>query len=79
MHFWMSNYNHPTPKRTTVVSNSLRIKALSTPKMLPISNPDGVETTRRYRDSSGKQRWQGSKDLKGTQNLTSNDFFHQNL
>ena len=70
MHFWMSSYKHPTPKRTTVVSNSPHIGHLATPER-NVVNPKGIKTTRRYRDAAGKQRWQGTKELKNTQSLGS--------
>ena len=76
MHFWMSSYKHPTPKRTTVVSNSPHIGHLATPER-NVVNPKGIKTTRRYRDAAGKQRWQGTKELKNTQSLGSKDYGDQ--
>ena len=73
MHFWMSCYNHPTPKRTSIVSNSPQIGHLATPKR-NVFNPKGIKTTRRYKDAKGKDRWQGTKELKGTQKLSSKEW-----
>ena len=64
----MKNFGHPTPKRTTVMSNSTLIRALATDK-LDTSKPNGLKTSQKYKNRAGEDRWKGTRELKETQPL----------
>lgn len=70
--FWMKNFGHPTPKRTTVLSNSSSIGALATDK-LDKSKPTLLQTTQKYKNRAGQERWHGTRELKETQPLAHNN------
>ena len=65
--FWMRKHLAPTWKRTWVWSTSSTVNKLDLGPLLPSEKVTQVKTTMRWRDEHGKQRWQGTKDLKGTQ------------
>ena len=67
--FWMKWFRHPTPKRTTVYSSSPLIKELDMGPLTRNHLTPEVQTTDRYQNGSGKARFKGNKNLKGTQCL----------
>mmetsp|Transcript_40679 Transcript_40679/g.63947 ORF Transcript_40679/g.63947 Transcript_40679/m.63947 type:complete len:346 (-) Transcript_40679:30-1067(-) len=68
--FWMKWFRHPTPKRTTVYSSSPLIKELDMGPLTRNHLTPEVQTTDRYQNGSGKARFKGNKNLKGTQLYT---------
>ena len=64
--FWMAHFGSPTPKRTTVMSNSKFVGMLH---MGPFSRSKCKKssTTRQYRDRQGRKRFVGTSKLKASQ------------
>lgn len=69
MAMWMRLWGGSSPKRTLLVSNGKAIFKLWTGRLVRSQNPSSVKTTKRYRDRSGKVRFQGTSSLKSTQPL----------
>ena len=69
--FWMMHWGSASPKRTSLWSNSLEIRRFNKGRLSREQMKKTViKTSKRYRDSSGKERWCGGKDLKKTQTLS---------
>lgn len=66
---WMQIYGGTSPKRTLLVSNSPKIEALRTGKLIRSKYKSKVSTATKYRDSQGVLRYKGTKELKSTQPL----------
>lgn len=73
--FWMGHYDHPSPKRTALWSNSKIIaffwKGRMTKayrKMLKAKNPE-FQPVVKYQDAKGHRRFHGTKHLTQTQKL----------
>jgi len=66
---WMGHYNHPTPKKTTLVSNSEQIAVLGKGKMSKSQKRTDFKTAVTYLDSKGRKRYKGTPQLRSTQNL----------
>ena len=71
---WMQSYGGRCPKPTMLVANTELIQKLET------SKPRGVrerplKTCRKYTDASGKQRYQGTPQLRSTQHFSCNGMF----
>ena len=64
--FWMRKHLALTWKRTWFWSTSSRIQNLDLGPMLPKEKETTVQTTKRWKEN-GKTKWQGTKDLRGTQ------------
>lgn len=71
--FWMKKHLAMTWKRTWMWSTSPRVSRLDLGPLLPSEKVSTVQTTKRKKTQDGKVKWQGTKDLKGTQ------FFDRNL
>ena len=71
--FWMKKHLAMTWKRTWMWSTSPRVSQLDLGPLLPSEKVSTVQTTKRKKTKDGKVKWQGTKDLKGTQ------FFDRNL
>lgn len=67
--FWMRLWGGTSPKRSVVFSNGLAVNKLWTGRLCKRKNPSSVKTTERYVDGSGKARFHGTSELKGTQSL----------
>lgn len=67
--FWMRLWGGSSPKRTLVVGNSKAIHRLETGKLVRSLFPSQVQTAITYLDGNGVKRYQGSRQLKGTQLL----------
>lgn len=50
-------------------STSRRIAALDLGTLTKDERPSEVQTTKTWVDGSGKKKWQGTSDLKGTQSF----------
>ena len=70
--FWMRKHLSLTWKRTWVWATSERICALDLGSLEPSERATTVKTTIRKKDSSGRVKWQGSENLKGTRHFDSN-------
>lgn len=75
--FWMLFFNSPSPKRTSLWSNSIHIRKFWKGKLTKKireehkkRNP-GFATVIKYTDKQGKKRFHGSKRLRSTQLLDS--------
>ncbi len=68
---WMLMFGGSSPKRTILMSNSAQVQQLSTGKLVraKYASQPQVQTSVQYRDASGKKRYKGSSQLKGTQIL----------
>ena len=73
--FYMKKFGHSTWKRTVVMSNHRCIASLNRGPLKKHEKKCKVKTTKTYRDSHGRQRYQGSKELKGTELLVFNNGF----
>ncbi len=74
MGWWMAHYGGNTAKRHYAWSNSPNIKALDKGPLQWKSWKESrkglhVETVRKYKDKSGKTKYQGTKALRGTELL----------
>ena len=65
----MMHWGSASPKRTSLWSNSLEIRRFNKGRLSreQMKKKTVIKTSKRYRDSSGKERWCGGKDLKQTQ------------
>ena len=63
----MKAFNHPTPKRTMVISNSSAIKRLDHGKMTKAALMSEVATTEIYYNKDGRKRFKGNANLTATQ------------
>ena len=66
---WMAHYNHPTPKRTLLVSNRREIALLGKGKLRGAKRHAAYKTAVQYRNRQGKRCYQGTPLLKQTQFL----------
>ena len=63
--FWMKCFGAPTPKRSSLWSNSRHIGVFGGRKLQPKKGGHQPELVKRYRDPSGRKRFQGNrKNLK---------------
>lgn len=67
INIWMQLWGHPTPKRTSLLSNSCQLHTLQTGKL--VRGKPLLQTCRKYTDSAGVVRFQGTSALKSTQLL----------
>lgn len=76
--WWMGHYGSATPKRHYLYANSHFYSSLDLGPLRKIKNrmgekqeppKDKVITVKHYRDKQGKQRWQGTDKLRGTECL----------
>ena len=67
--FWMKWFQHPTPKRSLVISNSPLIRVLDKGSMTRAELESSVVTTDRYLNKKGERRFKGNANLKSTQCL----------
>lgn len=74
MSIWMANFNHATPKRTSLICSSLAIHRLATGKLLQARKPAAFKTAVTYFNAAGEKRYKGSPFLKSTQQLAQNCF-----
>lgn len=66
----MGKYNHPSPKRTKVWSASWAIALLDQGQLKKKEKKKVKKpTTKKYVDSTGKERFHGTKALKDSQTL----------
>ena len=65
--FWMRKHLALTWKRTWMWANSNRIEQLDLGPLSPSERVTTVETTKRTKGKDGKTKWQGNRNLKGTQ------------
>ena len=70
--FWMRKHLAMTWKRTWVWSTSPRIASLDLGAMTPEERVTSVRTTKRWRTRDGDIKWQGTAELKATQQLDVN-------
>ncbi|CAK9096788.1 Uncharacterized protein SCF082_LOCUS45422 [Durusdinium trenchii] len=63
--FWMSGWGGKTPKRTVLWSNSSAVRVFKTKPKHRVKR--GKSLTDKYRDSSGKVRYKGNKNLRSSQ------------
>lgn len=66
---WMAHYNHPTPKRTLLVSNRREIALLGKGKLRGAKRHAAYKTAVQYQNRQGKRCYQGTPLLKQTQFL----------
>ena len=66
---WMGSYGARTPKRTRLWSNSKVISGFFTSEKLKLVKHVHYKTTKRYKDSTGQERFQGNKKLTDTGSL----------
>ena len=74
--FWMMKFSSPSPKRTMVVSNSRTVASLDLGKLRKsemVTAPEN-QTTKKYVDGGGRQRYAGLPALKRSQKLSGNGF-----
>ena len=64
---WMAHFNHPTPKRTILVSNSEQIAVLHRGRLSRSQKPASFPTAVKYVDGAGRVRYKGTTQLKSTQ------------
>lgn len=62
----MGSYGARTPKRTRLWSNSKVISGFFTSEKLKLVKHVHYKTTKRYKDSTGQERFQGNKKLADT-------------
>ena len=67
--FWMKKHLSLTWKRTWMWSQSRLIEELDLGALSPSEKTCEVRTAKTWVDSKGKKRWQGTRELKGTQQL----------
>lgn len=67
--FWMKKHLSLTWKRTWMWSPSRLIEELDLGALSPSEKTCEVRTAKTWVDSKGKKRWQGTRELKGTQQL----------
>ena len=71
---WMQSYGGRCPKPTMLVANTELIQKLETSKPRGVKDRP-VKTCRKYTDASGKQRYQGTPQLRSTQHFSCNGIF----
>ena len=64
---WMAHFNHPTPKRTILMSNGEQIAAVNRGRLSGSQKLVSFPTAVKYVDRAGKVRYKGTKELKTTQ------------
>ncbi len=70
--FWMKLYDHDTFKRTKLWSTAFAVWKLNLGALNKKRHTNLVATTRKYINSKGEVRFTGTKQLKQTQYLGSN-------
>ena len=65
--FWMRKHLAVTWTRTWIWSTSPSVRNLDLGPLLPSEKATTVKTTRRWTNKDGKKKWQGTRNLKGTQ------------
>ena len=65
--FWMRKHLALTWKRTWMWANSKLIEQLGLGPLQPSERLTTVKTTKRTKGKDGKTKWQGNRNLKGTQ------------
>ena len=71
VNFWMRHFGHACPKRTSILTNVRCLSKLDRGKLTRGKTPKKLQTSRVYYDKQNRKRYQGGKDLKATQNLSS--------
>ena len=68
--FWMRHHGGPTPKRTMLLCSCKRVGIMDRGRLQEESHHSKSNLARKYLDSSGRTRWQGTSALKGSQPLS---------
>ena len=66
--FWMRHWGSPSPKRTSIWSNSWQIRLFNKGRLQRAEMKKcNYPTSNKYKDRKGRARWSGNANLKSTQ------------